>query len=159
MIWVDLAVERVHWSPYGVQWSPVESIWIMGGTDKTSKGGEPNFQYPGLSGGAIGAGILSGTSQALPMGTGMLSGTGQTLPVGPVFRCTEGNQWDIRQLPPPVGFIGPLIAITLGIVGLVLDKYCIGIRVSNEVYKQGSKYCRQILGAGTIDTLHFSEHQ
>ena len=44
--------------------------------------------------------------------------------------------------PPPVGFIGPLIAITLGIVGLILDKYCIGIRVSNEVYKQGSKYCR-----------------
>src|ERR1700678_695576 len=91
MIWVDLAVERVHWSPYGVQWSPVESIWIMGGTDKTSKGGEPNFQYPGLSGGAIGASILSSTSQTLPMGTGMLSGTGQTLPVGPVFRCTEGT--------------------------------------------------------------------
>src|ERR1700678_1956356 len=42
----------------------------------------------------------------------------------------------------PVGFIGPLIAITLGIVGLVLDKYCIGICVSNKVYKQGSKYCR-----------------
>src|ERR1700678_3840982 len=104
MIWVDLAVERVHWSPYGVQWSPVESIWIMGGTDKTSKGGEPNFQYPGLSGGAIGAGILSGTSQTLPMGTGMLSGTGQTLPVGPVFRCTEGNRWDIQQLPEPAGW-------------------------------------------------------
>ena len=58
------------------------------------------------------------------------------------FPVHRGNQWDIRQLPPPVGFIGPLIAITLGIVGLVLDKYCIGIRVSNEVYKQGSKYCR-----------------
>ena len=25
---------RVHWSPYGVQWSPVESIWTMGGTEK-----------------------------------------------------------------------------------------------------------------------------
>ena len=24
----------VHWSPYGVQWSPVESIWTMGGTAK-----------------------------------------------------------------------------------------------------------------------------
>ena len=58
------------------------------------------------------------------------------------FPVHRGNQWDIRQLPPPVGFIGPLIAITLGIIGLVLDKYCIGIRVSNEVYKQGSKYCR-----------------
>ena len=29
-IWVDLAVERVHWSP-------LESIWNMGGTDKTSQ--------------------------------------------------------------------------------------------------------------------------
>src|SRR5271168_3001920 len=41
MIWVDLAVERVHWSPYGVHWSPVESIWIMGGTDKTSPNTRP----------------------------------------------------------------------------------------------------------------------
>ena len=30
IVWVDLAVERVHWSP-------VESIWNMGGTDKTSR--------------------------------------------------------------------------------------------------------------------------
>ena len=29
IVWVDLAVERV-------QWGPVESIWNMGGTDKTS---------------------------------------------------------------------------------------------------------------------------
>src|SRR5271168_279342 len=55
-------------------------------------------------------------------------------------RGTGGISGNCRS--PPVGFIGPLIAITLGIVGLVLDKYCIGIRVSNEVYKQGSKYCR-----------------
>ena len=31
----------------------------------------------------------------------MRTGTGQTLPVGTVFRCTEGNRWDIRQLPEP----------------------------------------------------------
>ena len=59
------------------------------------------------------------------------------------FPVHRGNQWDIQQLPLAVGFIGPLIAITLGIVGLILDKYCIGIRVSNEVYKQGSKYCKR----------------
>src|SRR6202789_140001 len=47
-------------------------------------------------------------------------------------RGTGGISGNCRS--PPVGFIGPLIAITLGIVGLVLDKYCIGIRVSNEVY-------------------------
>src|SRR5271168_5082924 len=65
--------------------------------------------------------IRSPALSKAPIGLSMRTGTGQTL---------------------PVGFIGPLIAITLGIVGLVLDKYCIGIRVSNEVYKQGSKYCR-----------------
>src|SRR5271155_3946845 len=32
------------------------------------------------------------------------TGTGQTLPVGTVFRCTEGNRWDIRQLPEPAGW-------------------------------------------------------
>ena len=79
--------------------------------------------------------IRSPALSKAPIGLSMRTGTGQTLPVGTVFRCTEGNRWDIRS--PPVGFIGPLIAITLGIVGLVLDKYCIGIRVSNEVYKQG----------------------
>src|ERR1700678_4327301 len=34
----------------------------------------------------------------------MRTGTGQTLSVGTVFWCTEGNRWDIRQLPEPAGW-------------------------------------------------------
>src|ERR1700678_4490454 len=60
-------------------------------------------------------------------------------------RGTGGISGNCRS--PPVGFIGPLIAITLGIVGLVLDKYCIGIRVSNEVYKQGSSIVEADIGS------------
>jgi hypothetical protein len=28
---LECILGRVHWSPYGVQWSPVESIWTVGG--------------------------------------------------------------------------------------------------------------------------------
>src|SRR5271168_2701816 len=87
--------------------------------------------------------IRSPALSKAPIGLSMRTGTGQILPVGTVFRCTEGNRWDIRQLVEPAGwFYRTTNSYDSWIVGLILDKYCIGIRVSNEVYKQGSKYCR-----------------
>ena len=48
--------------------------------------------------------IRSPALSKAPIGLSMRTGTGQTLPVGTVFRCTEGNRWDIRQLPEPAGW-------------------------------------------------------
>src|ERR1700678_918609 len=49
--------------------------------------------------------IRSPALSKAPMGLSMRTGTGQTLPVGTVFRCTEGNRWDIRQLLEPAGWV------------------------------------------------------
>src|SRR5271168_1924740 len=95
----------------------------------------------------------------------MRTGTGQTLPVGTVFRCTEGNRWDIRQLPEPAGwfyigsrhhrypaFFGAPMStgmiscnsqsLPVGIIGPQITANASIVASSNEVYKQGSRYCR-----------------